>query len=79
MVQTLTEGVEDGSICKVSVADPVKAAYFLRGMLHGVLMATRSDKKFIAESCDFATEELIEYCFDNARMFLAADHNHGNR
>ena len=75
MVQTLTEGVDDGSICRISVSDPVKTAYFLRGMLHGVLMSTRSDKKFVAEACDFTTEDLIEYYFDNACLFLAADHN----
>lgn len=71
MVQALATGLEDGSVCKVRGADPVKAAYFLRGMLHGVLLSS-SDKQYIDEFCDFSVDELIDYCIGNANFALSS-------
>ncbi|NRB41341.1 MAG: TetR/AcrR family transcriptional regulator [Pseudomonadales bacterium] len=75
MVTAISDGVSDGSICKERAADPVKAAYFLRGMLHGVMLSSRSDQTFIDAFCDFNTDELIDYCIDNAYIALSSDHD----
>jgi AcrR family transcriptional regulator len=71
MIKAISSGVTDGSICKTRGADPVKATYFLRGMLHGVLLSGSSDKVFIDKFCDFNLDELVDYCIDNASHILA--------
>ncbi len=75
MSKALSEGVKDGSVCKVRAENPTKAAYFLRGMLHGVMLSGRIDNKVIDRHCDFTVEELIEYSIENACIALSNEHN----
>lgn len=72
MIQALQNGVQDGSICKQRASDPVKAAYFLRGMLHGVIHSASNDPAVFENQYNFDLEELITYSIGNASEALAA-------
>ena len=70
MVQALTNGVKDGSIDPEQCHDPLKSAYFLRGMLHGVILTASTDLHL--SGANFSLEQLITHSIDNAVIALAA-------
>ncbi|MDT8428404.1 MAG: TetR/AcrR family transcriptional regulator [Pseudomonadales bacterium] len=59
LVTALENGIQDGSLCRQRVADPVLTANFLEGALHGVIMQTRSASIDECQYPDDAT--LIRY------------------
>lgn len=72
MIEALQNGIHDESICKHRAANPVKAAYFLRGMLHGVIHSASNDPAFLDNQYNFNLEELINYSIGNASEALSA-------
>jgi len=73
MIKALSNGTKDGSLCEERTGDPVKAAYFLRGMLHGVILGATTDPTFSENQSNFNLEELISYSIGNASYALASD------
>ncbi|MGM0633668.1 MAG: TetR/AcrR family transcriptional regulator [Pseudomonadota bacterium] len=64
MVQVLRNGREDGSICARRVDDPVRTAFMLQGMLHGVIMQTRGPRYWEATPDSYPYPEcdtLVQY------------------
>ncbi|MEE2799736.1 MAG: TetR/AcrR family transcriptional regulator [Pseudomonadota bacterium] len=59
MIQSLTDGVADGSLHPERVADPVLTACYLRGALHGVILQTRQPDP--CEQPQMPAEQLIGY------------------
>lgn len=72
MIKALANGTKDGSLCQVRAGDPVKAAYFLRGMLHGVILGATSDQAFSKNQSELNLKELIDYSIANASYALAS-------
>lgn len=77
MIKALKNGVQDNTICKSKGENPVKAAYFLRGMLHGVIHSASNDQAFFENQYGFDLEELIDYSIGNASEALST--NSGNK
>lgn len=71
MVKALASGIKDGSIDKQRCQDPLQSAFFLRGMLHGVILTASTDLHLA--NADFSLEQLIEHSIDNAIAALAAN------
>ena len=59
MVQALANGLNDGSISTEQVPDPLQAAFYLQGALHGVIMQTRGPKSTMSTYPD--GPQLISY------------------
>ncbi|MEL0166998.1 MAG: TetR/AcrR family transcriptional regulator [Pseudomonadaceae bacterium] len=59
MIQSLSDGVADGSLHPERVADPVQTANYLRGALHGVILQTRHPDP--CEQTHIPAEQLIGY------------------
>lgn len=43
MVSALRTGLEDGSLCRKRITDPLETALYLRGALHGVIMLSKQE------------------------------------
>lgn len=59
MVDALENGLRDGSISRSQVPDPLQAAFYLQGALHGVIMQTRGPKSELSTYPD--GPKLIRY------------------
>lgn len=70
MVTALANGVKDGSIDPQRCHDPLQSAYFLRGMLHGVILTASTDLHRV--NSQFTLEQLVEHSIDNAVIALSA-------
>ena len=59
MVEALANGIADGSISTERVRDPLQAAFYLQGALHGVIMQTRGPRSSMSTYPD--GPQLISY------------------
>lgn len=59
LVAALENGIQDGSLCRQRVTEPVLTANFLEGALHGVIMQTRVER---IDECHYSDDAaLIRY------------------
>lgn len=70
MVKALANGVKDGSIDPQRCSDPLQSAYFLRGMLHGVILTASTDLS--SAQSNFTLEQLVIHSIENAVIALEA-------
>lgn len=62
MVSALITGVNDGSLSRERVADPLMTAFYLRGALHGVIM--QGSKSAETDPIRPELEALVDYTLD---------------
>ena len=67
MVSAIQLGLEDGSIDRDRVKEPMETALYLRGALHGVIMLCQSE----SEQGEFPADALIRHTMDMLTSSLA--------
>ncbi|WP_237133956.1 TetR/AcrR family transcriptional regulator [Pseudohongiella sp. O18] len=70
MVQALVNGLEDGTLSRQRIDDPLQTAFYLQGALHGVIMQTRSGKSRLSTSED--SDKLIRYTIHRLTVSIAS-------
>jgi hypothetical protein len=74
MVESIRLGLEDGTISRERVQDPVKTALYLRGSLHGVIMLCQSEQREVHEvdgEDGLPAESLIRHTMDMLTTSIA--------
>jgi AcrR family transcriptional regulator len=74
MVESIRLGLEDGTISRERVQDPVKTALYLRGSLHGVIMLCQSEQREVHEvdgEDGLPAESLIRHTMDMLTKSIA--------
>jgi AcrR family transcriptional regulator len=75
MVDSIRLGLEDGTISRERVQDPIKTALYLRGSLHGVIMLCQSEQRETHEvggEDGLPAESLIRHTMDMLTKSIAA-------
>lgn len=61
MVDTIQLGLEDGTLSRERILDPLQTALYLRGALHGVIMGCSQDRRASSAYASFPRDALIEH------------------
>lgn len=64
MVGAIRQGLEDGTMNRDRIHDPVETALYLRGALHGVIMLCQSEMAESGLEGDFPAESLIRHTME---------------
>ncbi|MDI9244419.1 TetR/AcrR family transcriptional regulator [Marinobacter sp. CHS3-4] len=75
MVEAIRAGLEDGSVSRERVKDPMETALYLRGALHGVIMLCQSEQGEMTEpkiSGQFPADSLIRHTMEMLTTSLAS-------
>lgn len=72
MVETIRRGLDDGSLNRERIRDPMETALYLRGALHGVIMGC--GKQIEGAFSTFPSEALIKYTM---AMLMSSISNQG--
>lgn len=75
MVGAIRLGLEDGTINRVRIQDPLETALYLRGALHGVIMLCQSEQEALGETTDpghSPAESLIRHTMDMLTTSIAS-------
>ncbi len=75
MVGAIRLGLEDGTISRDRVKDPLETALYLRGALHGVIMLCQTEQSQLSNSGDqstFPAGSLIRHTMDMLTKSLAS-------
>ena len=73
MVGAIVTGLEDGSISKDKVSDPLQTAMFLRGSLHGIILLQDAAGSQLFDRAGLEREPLIHYSITMITQSLAAE------
>ena len=65
MVDSLLAGIDDGSINKKKVTNPLQTAMYLRGCLHGVILLQDDNGSALLSKAGIDKTELIDYAMTN--------------
>lgn len=72
MCQAIEQGVEDGSLDRARIADPLQTAYYLRGALHGVMMLCQAPQHPACNHTKVDAAPLITYTLNMLMLSMAA-------
>lgn len=74
MIGAIRQGVEDGTMNRERIADPVQTALYLRGALHGVILLCQSELEGSSQEDDgdSAADALIRHTMDMLTSSLAS-------
>lgn len=70
MVAAIELGLEDGTMNRVRITDPVQTALYLRGALHGVILLCQSEMG--EGNPEFPAEQLIRHTMDMLTSSISA-------
>jgi len=70
MESAIMQGIEDGSIIKSKVSDPLQTALYLRGALHGIIMLQDASGSQIFDTAGLERDALIRYGIDTLASTL---------
>lgn len=71
MVDAIQAGIEDGSIDKHKVPNPLQIAMFLRGCLHGVIQLQDENGSALLDKAGLDKHALVEFTLDQVTATLA--------
>ncbi|WP_152205244.1 TetR/AcrR family transcriptional regulator [Marinobacter changyiensis] len=72
MVQSIQVGLEDGTLCRERIQDPLQTALYLRGALHGVIMLCQQEMSEPGPLADYPSEQLIQHTLTMLMSSIAA-------
>ncbi|MDX1457944.1 MAG: helix-turn-helix domain-containing protein [Marinobacter sp.] len=72
MMDTINLGLEDGTLSRERIRNPLETTLYLRGALHGVIMGCRQDMGETSAFADYPREELIEHTMMMLMSSIAA-------
>lgn len=72
MVEAIQVGLEDGTLCRERIQDPLQTALYLRGALHGVIMLYQQEMAGPGPLADYPSEQLIQHTLAMLMSSIAA-------
>ncbi|WP_166263202.1 TetR/AcrR family transcriptional regulator [Marinobacter caseinilyticus] len=72
MVQAIRDGLDDGSLCRERIHDPLQTALYLRGALHGVVMLCQQEMAEPGPLANYPSQSLIEHTMVMLMSSIAA-------